>query len=428
MNNFNSWNNIPHTKRKRSFKDFNYQNIEMSNNYLPRGFGRSYGDVCLNDNGDLILTKKLSKVLSFDTKTGVIQCEAGLSINKLLKITTKSDWFLPVVPGTSYVSIGGAIANDIHGKNHHKLGTFGNNIISFDILCSNGDILTCSKTENTNLFFATIGGLGLTGIILSVKIKLIKISSNLIDAGSKRFFSLDEFFKINNEIEKLYDYTVSWVDFDINSKDSLRGVYHYGNHSSQGYKKNSNFSLSFPFKFRFSLVNNFTLKILNDVYFFFNKDKVLKKQHYSNFFFPLDTIKSWNRAYGVKGFYQYQFVVPLDVSKKVISLVIDKLIEYKQKPALGVLKTFGKIKPLGMLSFPREGLTLAIDLQNKGKITLDLLDELDNIVTSFNGGIYPAKDCRMSKDTFLKNFINYDKFKIYIDPRIKSNFINRLGL
>ena len=428
MKNYNSWNNIPRSNKKRSVKNFNYQTLKDSKNYLPRGLGRSYGDVCLNDDGDLVLTEKFDKVLSFDEQNGLIECEAGISINQLLKIITPTGWFLPVVPGTSYVSLGGAIANDIHGKNHHKVGSFGNNLISFEILCSDGDILKCSKTENTNLFYATIGGLGLTGIIVNVKIQLIKVASNLIDVGSKRFFSLDEFFKLNNEYEELYDYTVSWVDFDIKNKGSIRGVYHYGNHSSNGYQKDSNFSITFPIKLPFSIVNNLTLKILNNFYFYANKDKNLKKQHYRSFFFPLDAIKNWNRAYGRKGFFQYQFVVPKRESKEVVGLVIDKLIKYKQKPALGVLKTFGEKQPLGMLSFPREGLTLAIDLQNKGTSTLELLNELDNVINSFNGRIYPAKDSRMSKETFLNNYTEYEKFKSYIDPKINSNFITRLGV
>ena len=204
MKNYNSWNNLPSRNLKREY--FEYKNkqslLNLNKKVIPRGLGRSYGDVCINDNGELILTNKLNSILDFDIETGVIQCESGISINELLNTIIPNNWFLPVVPGTSFVTIGGAIANDIHGKNHHKLGSFGNSILSIEILRSDGSILNCSPSENSDLFYATIGGLGLTGLILSVKIQLIKIKNPYISSGSKRFYSLSEFFAINSEIEK----------------------------------------------------------------------------------------------------------------------------------------------------------------------------------------------------------------------------------
>ena len=204
MKNFNSWNNIPNSSSNRDYVSFkNKQSLTNSaTSVIPRGLGRSYGDVCLNDGGNLLLTNKLNSIIDFDSETGVLHCQSGMSINNLLNIIVPSGWFLPIVPGTSFVTIGGAIANDIHGKNHHKVGSFGNSIISFDILRSNGEVINCSEFENKDLFLATIGGLGLTGLITSAKIQLIKINSQYIESGSKRFYSLNEFFEINSEMEK----------------------------------------------------------------------------------------------------------------------------------------------------------------------------------------------------------------------------------
>ncbi len=403
---------------------------ENSGEILARGLGRSYGDVCLVKDGTLALTNLKKKIINFDEKNGIITCESGISINEILRLITPKGWFLPVVPGTSYVTIGGAIANDIHGKNHHKRGSFGNSVKSFKILLSNGDVLNCSRDNNQELFYATIGGLGLTGFILSIKIQLIKISNRFIDSGSIRFYSLDEFFKINKEMEKQYEYTVSWVDFNPTNSYKIRGVYLYGSHSkTQKTKKliNTNrFKLSLPFTPPISLVNNFTLSLLNNFYFAINKNKNMKLQNYTSFFFPLDIIKNWNRAYGVKGFYQYQFVVPIKSAQNVIDEVIDQFKKANQRPALGVLKTFGNIESEGILSFPEEGLTLAIDLQNKGSKTLQLMNKLDEIILAYKGKVYPAKDCRMLPETFKKMYPQIDTFKKHKDPRISSLFYRRV--
>ena len=431
MKNFNSWNNLPSSNSKREYLEFNNTDslLALDKKVIPRGLGRSYGDVCISDNGKLILTNKLNSLLHFDINNGVIECESGVSINELLNLIVPKGWFLPVVPGTSYVTIGGAIANDIHGKNHHKLGSYGNSILSFDILRSNGEILNCSPSENKDLFSATIGGLGLTGLILSVKIQLIKINSPYMSSGSKRFYSLTEFFEMNSEMEKKHDYTVSWVDF--NSKKGFRGIYLYGNHSkkqvSTSSYKTKKFSLTFPFTPPFSFVNNLTLKILNNFYFFLNKDKKNELQNYRSFFFPLDVLRNWNRAYGKKGFYQYQFVVPMESAEEVMHLVVDELHKNNHIPALSVLKTFGEIESLGLLSFPMKGLTLAIDIQNKGNKTLNLLDSLDEIILNNHGRIYPAKDCRMSSYTFNQSFKDFEKFCKFVDPKFSSSFFERIN-
>ena len=220
MSSHQPWNNIPKVNNSKAIMYSNSKPFKFDNKttYLPRGLGRSYGDFCLNNNGSLILTKENNSILHFDYENGFIECESGISLNKLLNIITPLGWFLPVVPGTSYVTVGGAIANDIHGKNHHVKGTFGNYVESFDLLRSDGEIKTCTKHENQDYFFSTIGGLGLTGLITKAKIKLVPIKSHYINVKNVRYHSIDEFFKINEEMESNNEYTVSFVDLGLSKK------------------------------------------------------------------------------------------------------------------------------------------------------------------------------------------------------------------
>ena len=412
----NPWNNIPKHKNSIPIPFEGNENFRFISNslYLPRGLGRSYGDVCLNENGNLIITTQYNSLIEFNSQTGHLKCESGISINEILNVIVPQGWFLPVVPGTSYVSVGGAIANDIHGKNHHKFGTFGNSIIEIELLRSNGEVLKCSEKENYEFFKATIGGLGLTGLILSATIKLIKVESQQVATQRQSFRSIEEYFELNSSNDNKFDYTVSWVDFPSNKGKDIRGIYHSGNHSNElsnsQNNKNKNFVLALPFYPPISLVNNLSISILNSIYFRLNKLSKNNLQHYRNFFFPLDVISNWNKAYGKKGFYQYQFVVPLSSSELVMKRVFKILNENNHRPALGVLKNFGDVKSVGMLSFPTEGVTLAIDLQNKGKETLSLLNKLDEIIIQNSGRLYPAKDARMSREMFLNSYKNFDHF------------------
>lgn len=436
MSSLQSWNNNPKVHNTKTIKYNNKDSIEFQSNttYLPRGLGRSYGDVCLNNDGSLILTDDFKSIINFDYENGVIECESGISLNKILKIITPLGWFLPIVPGTSFVTVGGAIANDIHGKNHHKKGTFGNFVMSIDLLRSSGEIITCTPEQNSDFFKSTIGGLGLTGLIIKAKIKLIPIKNNLINSKNIRYHSLNNFFEINSEIEKKNEYTVSFVDLGIGKKKKqIRGVYHVGNHddleeNKKNFIKPKELSLRLPFPPHISVVNNFSISIVNSGYYLVNRNSDWRRQHYRNFFFPLDSIKNWNRAYGKKGFYQYQFVVPMNYADDVLNDVITIINSYNQKPVLGVLKTFGKIDSIGMLSFPIEGVTLAIDFSNKGETTLKMLENIDSVIIDAGGRIYPAKDARMKKETFLKSFLNFNEFEKYIDPLFSSSFLRRMSI
>ena len=429
MKKYSSWGTIVKPKFIKEVKNVNVNIFNSDNNtFLAYGKGRSYGDVCLNSKGNIVNTQNLNKIVDINQKEGVLTVESGVTIKEILSKITKDKYFLPVVPGTQNVTIGGAIANDIHGKNHHKRGSFGNFIISLKLLRSNGEILQCSEIENKDLFYATIGGLGLTGIILSASIKLLKIESNYIDGEIKRFSSLKEFWKLNTDFENKYEYSVGWIDLQSKKEFNVRGVFICGNHSNKAIdiKKNRNVAITFPFIPPFSFVNNFSLKLLNHFYFNIQKDRNFQSQHFRKFFFPLDTINYWNRAYGKKGFFQYQFVIPKENSDKTLNEIFQVIKGGNQTAALGVIKTFGSIKSKGIISFPREGVTVALDFQNKGENTLELFEKLDKIVLTHEGALYPAKDFRMPKEVFEKSFKDYDKFSKFIDPKFNSDFITRV--
>ena len=427
MNKNKSWGNYPKVKNQKTLiydKGFSF----TDSNYLSIGLGRSYGDVGLNENGNLISTVNLKEIISFDEKNGVLNCESGLSIKEILKIITPKGWFLPVVPGTRNVTLGGAIANDIHGKNHHIDGTLGNYIKSIKLLRSDGLELNCDPNNNNDYFSATIGGLGLTGLILSAEIKLKKINSEFINVKTFKYKSLDEYWKINDYCEQKYDYTVSWVDCLFNKKQDLRGIYLAGNHAENFIDKKfkKELEIAFPFTPPFSFVNNLSMRIINQLYYTYNKTSKESVQHYKKFFFPLDLIQNWNKAYGRNGFFQYQFVVPKENGQKTVKKVLEIIKRNNQIPALGVLKNFGSTKSPGLMSFPIEGVTLSLDFPNRGEKTESLFNELNKVIFENNGRFYPAKDAVMKAVDFQRSYKKFDEFKKYIDPRFSSSFWRRV--
>lgn len=396
---------------------------------LPYAYGKSYGDSCLNKDGYLIDTKGLSKFIEFDKINGYFRCEAGVSLAAILDFIVPQGWFLAVTPGTKFISVGGAVANDVHGKNHHNSGTFGCQTTRFELVRSDGTKTICSPSQNQDLFSATIGGLGLTGLITWVEFKLKPCLSPFIIMESIKFDSIDEFFEINQESEK-YSYTVSWVDCTASGGKLGRGIYNRGEHahpneipSTITYKfKQKNFPFEAPF------INSFTVNLFNILYF--NK-QISKKQksivHYDPFFYPLDAIQNWNRAYGKYGFLQYQFVIPLENSNQNILKILKFVADSGLSSFLTVLKTFGDIKSPGMLSFPRPGVTMAIDFRFDGNKTLKALNYIDNYVRDAGGVLYPAKDARMNANDFKRFYPNWSEFAKYIDPKFSSSFWRRVS-
>lgn len=406
--------------------DFTFMQ-ETDKKILPYGYGRSYGDSCLNGDGMLIDTRNLDRVISFDHKNGIIRCEAGISLAEILKVIIPFGWFLPVTPGTKFVSLGGAIANDVHGKNHHKRGTIGCFVKCFELVTSELKNYLCSPSQNKDLFEATIGGLGLTGLITWIEISLIK-ASPYIAWESIKFKNLDEFFNISEE-DQDFEYTVAWVDLMAKGAELGRGIYMRGNHSERDGKNikiTSAPTLKMPFCAPNFLLNEYTIKAFNNLYYFKQRSKVRKiVGHYNPFFYPLDIIDDWNKIYGDQGFFQYQFVIP---KKNIgaISKVFEIISDSGMGSFLAVLKRFGDIASPGMLSFPSEGITLSLDFINRQNATKQLFTKIDEVISNAQGRLYPAKDAFMRAKDFKQFYPNWEKFLTHKDGKFSSSFARRV--
>jgi FAD/FMN-containing dehydrogenase len=432
-----SWGMYPKTKalvreldsRKEDFSEAT-QGIDSAASYLPYGQGRSYGDSCLNDGNVLIVTEKLNHFIELNQETGLLRVEAGLTLKEILDHIVPQGWFLPVVPGTQYVTIGGAIANDIHGKNHHVAGTFGCHVTSFELLRSDGSRHFCSANENSSLYRATIGGLGLTGLIVWAEIQLKKIASPWIARETLRFSHLAKFFEYTLESDNKYEYTVGWMDCLSQGADLGRGVFFRGNHlllkdvSELKVKKEK--IKTFPMYAPEFVLNRFSMKTFNSLYYHTHPSKKSELVHYRPFFFPLDSINRWNRLYGKRGFFQYQCVVPFQGSESPIYDIIETFAKSGLGSFLTVIKTFGQIPSPGLLSFPRPGVTLTLDIPNEGRKTLRVLESLDEKVMDAGGRVYPAKDARMSKESFQQYFPERSEFEKFKDPKFSSSFWRRV--
>ena len=401
--------------------------VSTSQNLLSIGNLRSYGDSCYNDDGCIIDNENLTKFIDFDRENGYLTADAGVSFEAILNLIVSCGWFIPVTPGTKFVTLGGAIANDVHGKNHHKDGSFGCFVSEFELVRSDRSRQTCSRELNSELFFATIGGLGLTGWITWLRIKLVKVQNPYIITNSYKFSNLHGFFELNNRLEEQNTYTVSWVDCSAKGKQLGRGVYYTGEHAGISdnlpIPKKSNRSM--PVTPPFSLINTLSLKAFNCAYYNRATHDQRKTQHYEPFFYPLDGLLNWNRIYGKKGFYQYQCVVPKADAEIAIGEMLQQISRTGLGSFLAVLKTFGNKASGGLMSFPREGVTLALDFANCSD-TIKLFKSLDEVVFAANGALYPAKDGRMSPKMFEHSFPNINQFEKYIDPKFSSNLWRRV--
>lgn len=399
---------------------------------LPYAYGRSYGDSCLNEGGVSIDVSRLRRFISFDDKAGIIRCEAGVSLAEVLEVIVPRGWFLPVTPGTKFVSVGGAIANDVHGKNHHKAGTFGCHVTQFELLRSNGEHLLCSPTENSELFRATIGGLGLTGLILWAEFRLLAINGPCIDMERIRYSSLKEFMDISTDSDSDFEYTVAWMDCLASGAQLGRGVFMRGNHERSGRYAETEparkLPLAVPVDMPSFVLNTLSIKAFNTAYYHAQMSKRVRKViPYEPFFYPLDSIHEWNRMYGRRGFMQYQFVIPFENGYEAMQEIIERIIQSGEGSFLTVLKKFGDVPSPGLLSFPRPGLTLALDFANNGQKTLRLFNDLDTLVLENGGSVYPAKDARMSPASFQRSFPQWQEFEQYIDPQFSSSFWRRVA-
>lgn len=396
---------------------------------LAYGNGRSYGDSCQNDGGTLLLTRGLDRFIAFDRETGVLRCEAGVLLGDILNLIVPHGWFLPVVPGTRFVTVGGAIANDVHGKNHHVAGSFGRHVRCFELVRSDGSRLACSPATHTDLFAATIGGLGLTGLITWVEIALTRIPGEWIAAETRRFRNLDDFFALSDASAQAFDHIVAWIDCLAPARQRGRGIFSRGNFIASPPGRtapSARFQPRVPFTPPTSLIGGFGARGFNRWRYARARDRDTTS-HYRPFFFPLDGIGDWNRLYGPRGFLQHQSVLPPDVARNALAKMLDMIGDDGHGSFLAVLKQFGTLSSPGLLSFPRPGTTLALDFPFRGEATLRLLERLDAVVAGAGGAVYPAKDARMSPEHFRTFFPNASRFAAFVDPAFSSGFWRRVA-
>ncbi len=425
-----SWGRYPQVDQQSvrlGWRGDDFPQVTDATRLLPVGNRRSYGDSCSNDGGVILDATGLDRMIHFDATSGVIRCEAGVLLSDLLEVVVPAGWFLPVVPGTRFVTVGGAVANDIHGKNHHRSGTFGCHVRALELLRSDGERLRASGSENSDWFAATIGGLGLTGLMTWVEFQLKPIASAYIVQRSTCFADLDGFFEQSAAADE-HEYSVAWVDCRGSGPRLGRGVFFSGDTATSApVNADNQRRLSLPFVPPVSLVGRLSVAVLNTLYYQrYAAAPSLQTVHYAPFFFPLDAVDHWNRAYGPKGFLQYQCVVPEADDKAVIAELLAAIAAAGAGSFLAVLKRFGRHRSPGLLSFPRPGVTLALDFPIAGRTTFDLLDRLDEIVCAAGGAVYPAKDARMSAHAFQTYFPNWQALLPFVDPRLSSGFWRRV--
>lgn len=420
-----NWGNYPvleTDERTFSFTEQLTDTLLQSDGVIARGNGRCYGDASLERT--TISTLKYDKILSFDTEKGLFECQSGITLDKVLEVIVPKGWFLPVTPGTKFITIGGAVASDVHGKNHHVDGSFSAHVLEMDVLLSSGEKITCSSTIHPDLFWATCGGMGLTGIITRVKFDLKKIETSFIKQKQIKAKNLEEVIRLFEEY-KHYTYSVAWIDCLKKGENFGRSILILGEHAKvedlPQNKKNDPLQLpkkkqiTFPFNLPSFVLNEFTVKAFNFLYYGKNRKQEMDSVvSYEPFFYPLDAILHWNRGYGKRGFVQYQFVVPLE-SKQGLVEILKRISDEGLGSFLAVLKVFGKQDDL--ISFPKEGYTLALDFPVR-KGLFRFLDELDEIVLKYNGRIYLSKDARMNHDIFWRS---YGKAQQFLDTVKKYN-------
>jgi FAD/FMN-containing dehydrogenase len=429
-----SWGNIaggPHTVLPVRSRSEAFPDITPAASALPFGNGRSYGDSCLNTGGVLLQTRSLDRFIHFDRESGVLACEAGILLADILRLAVPAGWFLPVVPGTQYVTVGGAIANDVHGKNHHCAGTFGGHLRRLELLRSDGTRFWCSPTEQPDWFCATVGGLGLTGLIVAAELQLRPVAGPWMEVETIRYSSLEAFFHLSEASDRSHEYSVAWIDCLAGGKNTGRGLLQRANHSKRpdmGPARRSR-GLSIPIAPPVSLVNPVSLRLFNTLHYHRQRRTcVTATTHYQSFFFPLDGIGNWNRLYGPRGFYQYQCVIPAGAAHWATAELLAETRASGLGSFLAVLKRCGAAGSPGLLSFPHEGVTLALDFPNRGERVFRLFERLDSIVASAAGRLYPAKDARMPAALFRSGYPRWQEFASFIDPRCCSDFWRRVAM
>lgn len=394
---------------------------------LARGLGRSYGDSGLNLGGGVVAMAGLDRAIGFDRAAGVLRADAGMSLDAVLRMVVPAGWFVPVTPGTKFVTLGGAVANDVHGKNHHVAGCFGRHVRRLGLWRSDRGVVECAPDHEPELFGATVGGLGLTGILLWVELALLPIGSSAMQVENQRFDNLDGFFRLSTESAG-WPYTVAWVDTLATGPGLGRGVFSRGRHAETGpLAPHRSGGPAVPFDAPGLLLNRWTVGAFNRLYHARPGAAFRGTQPYDPFFYPLDRLRNWNRLYGPRGFYQWQCVVPQDAARPAVRALLERITRSGEASFLAVLKEFGDLASPGLLSFPAAGTTLALDFPNRGGRTLALLAELDRVVAGAGGRLYPAKDGRMPAAAFRSGYPAWQELEHRRDPMLLSGFWRRVA-
>jgi FAD/FMN-containing dehydrogenase len=429
---FESWGRYPkhHAEVTPLFWTSDFPLPVPRQSMLPVGLGRSYGDSCLLDGGTLLGARGLDRFIAFDQATGLLRCEAGVSLAEILEFAVPRGWFLPVTPGTKFVTVGGAIANDVHGKNHHVAGTFGCHVPRFELVRSNGERYECSPTQNPSLYEATIGGIGLTGLITWAEVQLRPIVSRRIRQDAIKFVGLNEFIALSRAAQHM-EYTVAWMDCVSTGKNFARGIFMQGDHSAQPEELSTSAKprLTMPVDLPAFLMNKATIGAFNTAYY----NKQFSKQKsglvdYEPFFYPLDFVHHWNRAYGRQGLLQFQCVMPWEPGdyQEGFTRLLKAITASGLGSFLAVVKVFGSLRSPGMMSFPVPGPMIALDFPVRGERSFDLTERLADITAEYGGKMYPAKDARMLPRHFQQFYPQWQDFARFIDPAFSSAFWQRV--
>jgi decaprenylphospho-beta-D-ribofuranose 2-oxidase len=408
--------------------------------YIARGLGRSYGDAAVNAGGGVVVHERLNRMRAFDPATGVLDCEAGTSVADIIETWLPRGWFPAVTPGTKFVTVGGAIAADVHGKNHHRDGTFSCFVESFTLLTADGEMLSCSRRDHADVFWASVGGLGLTGMILDARVRLRAVESSWLRVDYRRSRHLDDTLAAFTAGDAGSPYSVAWIDCLAGGKALGRAVLMHGEHATaadvqaagrRGFAASRAAGLSVPIDVPGALLNHVSMRVFNGAYYAAHGDAAGRLVHYDRFFYPLDGVAHWNRLYGRNGFTQYQVALPPEEGERGLVELLTRLSRSGRPSFLAVLKRLGAQGP-GLLSFPREGYTLALDLPVRPGL-VEFLAELDRLVLARGGRIYLAKDATATRDTVRAMYPRLDEFRAIkqrLDPRgvLSSSLARRVGL
>lgn len=430
---YSGWGNYPKINGQQHtvHQDTDLLNlIQQTPTVIPQGNRRSYGDSALNTH--MLDFKKRDYFLDFDAQTGLLHVQAGVLLSDIIDHFLPRGWFLKVTPGTKYITVGGAIASDVHGKNHHKEGCFSECLAALTIMLPSGETVTCTKAQTPDLFKATCGGQGLTGLIVDAKLYLKKVESRFIDQTTIKTRNLEETFEVF-EKHKDTPYSMAWIDCLAKGEQIGRSLFMHGQFRTDGdLHYTSKKQTAIPFNFPSFALNHWSVKAFNWLYYHKVRQTVThQKVDIDTFFYPLDAIRHWNRMYGKPGFVQYQFILPKETSFEGLADILGTIEQSGKGSFLAVLKLYGKAND-NWLSFPMEGYSLALDFKLE-KNTFALLDKLDQQVLKYRGRFYLAKDARLTKETFEQGYPHIDLFRQYREKhdmaaKFQSLQSKRLGI